>query len=481
MYTKGIKGWMKHWDFMLLGIICLNIAFTISYMIRHGLSNPYANRDYLEMAVILTLLDIVVSIMSESYKNVLKRGYYREFAMTARHVFLVLLLVTGILFATKKGEIYSRTTIYLWAAIYFGLSYILRLVWKHVLRKSRPGRRVRSLLVMTTSDRVGDVFYNISTSRYANVKIVGVVLVDESDQKKFYGVPVVADKDSVLDYVCRKWVDEVFIGLPQQHPYPGKYIDAFLEMGVTVHLELGGKGRDGCKKLVEKMGNCSVLTMTVNYATALQACMKRLVDIGAGLVGCLVTLLLCIIIGPVIYIKSPGPIFFSQTRIGKNGKPFKIYKFRSMYMDAEERKKELMAQNRVSDGMMFKLDWDPRIIGSKKLPDGTLKKGIGNYIRDWSLDEFPQFLNVLLGSMSLVGTRPPTKDEWEKYEYHHRARLAVKPGITGMWQVSGRSNITDFEEVVRLDMKYITDWSIGMDLRIIAKTVKVVLGKEGSM
>lgn len=150
-------------------------------------------------------------------------------------------------------------------------------------------------------------------------------------------------------------------------------------------------------------------------------------------------------------------------------------------MDAEERKKELMSQNKVSDGMMFKMDWDPRIIGNKILPDGTKKKGIGNYIRDWSLDEFPQFWNVLKGDMSLVGTRPPTEDEWEKYEPWHRTRLAVKPGITGMWQVSGRSNITDFEEVVKLDTQYLNNWSFALDLEILAKTVKIVLKKEGSM
>lgn len=158
-----------------------------------------------------------------------------------------------------------------------------------------------------------------------------------------------------------------------------------------------------------------------------------------------------------------------------------MYKFRSMYMDAEERKKELMAQNRVKDGFMFKLDWDPRIIGTKKLPDGTIKKGVGNYIRDWSLDEFPQFFNVLKGDMSLVGTRPPTVDEWDKYDLHHRARLAMRPGVTGMWQVSGRSNIKDFEDVVKLDTKYIREWSMGLDLRILIKTVLVVFKKEGSM
>jgi lipopolysaccharide/colanic/teichoic acid biosynthesis glycosyltransferase len=178
---------------------------------------------------------------------------------------------------------------------------------------------------------------------------------------------------------------------------------------------------------------------------------------------------------------SPGSIFFVQERVGRNGKRFKMYKFRTMYLDAEERKAELMAQNRVGDGMMFKLDYDPRIIGNRLLPDGTIKEGIGSFLRKTSLDEFPQFFNVLRGDMSLVGTRPPTMDEWEKYEPHHRARLSFRPGLTGLWQVSGRSNITDFEEVVKLDTAYIDEWSIGEDVRILARTVMVVLGNDGAM
>ena len=149
-------------------------------------------------------------------------------------------------------------------------------------------------------------------------------------------------------------------------------------------------------------------------------------------------------------------------------------------MDAEERKKELMAQNKISDGLMFKMDFDPRIIGNKILPDGTRKTGIGQFIRKTSLDEFPQFWNILKGDMSLVGTRPPTMDEWEKYELHHRKRLAIKPGLTGMWQVSGRSDITDFEEVVELDTKYIAEWCLKLDIEILVKTVMVVFRGSGA-
>ena len=150
-------------------------------------------------------------------------------------------------------------------------------------------------------------------------------------------------------------------------------------------------------------------------------------------------------------------------------------------MDVNARRKGLMEQNRVKDGMMFKPEFDPRIIGNEILPNETKKTGIGEFIRRTSLDEFPQFFNCLRGDMSLVGIRPPTVDEWEKYEFHHRARLAVKPGITGMWQVSGRSEISDFEEVVKLDTEYINHWSVGLDIRILLKTVKAVFTKDGAM
>ena len=145
-------------------------------------------------------------------------------------------------------------------------------------------------------------------------------------------------------------------------------------------------------------------------------------------------------------------------------------------MDAEERKKELMAQNKMQ-GNMFKMDNDPRIIGSEKGPG----KGIGNIIRSLSIDELPQFYNILRGDMSLVGTRPPTMDEYNQYELHHKSRLAAKPGLTGMWQVSGRSDFTDFEEIVKMDSDYIKNWNIGLDIKIILKTVLVVLGQKGSV
>ena len=194
---------------------------------------------------------------------------------------------------------------------------------------------------------------------------------------------------------------------------------------------------------------------------------KRIIDIIGGIVGSIISAPIILVTAIPLLLESPGPLIFKQQRIGKNGRVFNIYKLRSMYVDAEERKKELMKNNKMN-GHMFKMDNDPRITK------------VGRVIRKLSIDELPQFWNVVKGDMSLVGTRPPTVDEFEKYESHHKRRLSLKPGITGMWQVSGRSNIQNFEEIVALDCEYIDNWSLWLDIKIMLKTVWVVLTHKGA-
>lgn len=483
MYRKSAQGWVKHLDFILLDMVCLHLSFLLAYWVRHGITGPYRQPVYRNMALVLTLIEVLTIIFFEGFKNVLKRGYYNEFVKVVKQICLLELFATFYLFTVQGGEQFSRIVLYLMGIYYVFFSYIARICWKKFLKKRMKIEGKRSLLIITDASSVETVVLQIKNHNYESFRITGIAVTDRNMQGQIIeDVPVVAGPDDIADYVCREWVDEVFIDLPATVLLKNKLITQLREMGVVVHVKLMDQpDNDGQKQFVERIGSYTVLTSSINYARPRQLFIKRVLDIVGGLAGCMMTAVLIVIIGPMIYIKSPGPIFFSQTRVGKNGRKFQMYKFRSMYMDAEERKEELLEQNRVKDGMMFKLDWDPRIIGSKQMPDGTIKKGLGNYIRDLSLDEWPQFWNVLKGDMSLVGTRPPTVDEWEKYELHHRARLAIKPGITGMWQVSGRSNITDFEEVVKLDTRYINEWGIGLDLRILLETVKVVWRKDGAM
>lgn len=474
---------MKHVDFIVLDMICLQLAYLLAYEIRGHAAGPYETMLYRNMAIFLELADLIVIFAFDTMKSVLKRGHYVEFTVTLRHVVMVGALAVLYLFLLQQGEDYSRLTLILTFVIYAVLTYGARELLKESLHKKMKDGGERELLIVTSGDIAEEVVKNMRKNNYARYTLAGIVVVDEDwTGRSVCGVPVVASKENAPMYVCQQWIDEVLIVVSEAILYPAELVDKLTETGVTVHLNLAKlSNARGKKQFVEKVGNYTVLTTSLNYASTRQLLAKRLMDIAGGLVGCIITGIICIFVGPAIYIASPGPIFFTQERVGKNGKKFKMYKFRSMYMDAEQRKAELMKDNKLGDGKMFKLDFDPRVIGNKILPDGTHKTGIGEFIRSTSLDEFPQFFNVLKGDMSIVGTRPPLISETSLYELHHHARLAIKPGITGMWQVSGRSNITDFEEVVRLDKEYIENWNIGLDIKILLKTVLVVFKKDGSV
>lgn len=192
---------------------------------------------------------------------------------------------------------------------------------------------------------------------------------------------------------------------------------------------------------------------------------KRLLDILGALVGLIITALIGIPIAIAIKIEDGGPIFYSQIRCGVKGKTFRIWKFRSMILNAD-RLQHLV--NNQAQGSIFKNKHDPRVTR------------IGRFLRRTSLDELPQFWNVLKGDMSLVGTRPPTVSEVMQYQKHHMERLKIKPGITGEWQTNGRSSITDFEDIVLMDVSYQEKWSFLYDIKLILKTVLVVLNQEGA-
>lgn len=195
--------------------------------------------------------------------------------------------------------------------------------------------------------------------------------------------------------------------------------------------------------------------------------LKRAIDVVGASVGLAITAVLFVPLAIAVQLDNPGPILYSQIRCGVQGRTFRIWKFRSMVQNADGLKEALQSQNQAS-GHIFKIKDDPRITR------------VGKLLRKTSLDEFPQFWNVLMGDMSLVGTRPPSLDEVEKYDRRHWQRLTVKPGITGEWQANGRSSVTDFEDIVQMDLDYQAKWSVLYDLQLIFKTVWVVFNKKGA-
>ncbi len=485
MYRKRRSSWLKHFDFLILDLLCVNFSFVAAFLIKNGGDiSTFSLYETDKFIIVINIIAALVALLSKAYKNILKRGYYKELINVVKYTALILLSAEFYLFAINTYFSSAlRDTVYIMAAFTLVLDYACRILWKRILRYKLKHTGDRSMLIVTTSNIADKVVSNLKHNDLDTYVISGVVIVDKNlTGKTIKGIPVVAGADDAADYVCREWVDEVFVNVHANQEYPEKLVNKFETMGLVIHNRLVNISRVNPKRqMVERIGEYTVLTSAINSANTRQLIIKRVFDIIGGIFGCILTGIIFIFVAPMIYFQSPGPIFFKQERVGKNGKKFKLYKFRTMYLDAEERKKELMEQNRVKDGMMFKIEFDERIIGCKKLKNGKIKRGVGGWIRRLSLDEFPQFFNVLKGEMSMVGTRPPTVDEWDKYELHHRARLAIKPGITGMWQVNGRSKITDFEKVVELDTTYIREWRIALDIKILFKTVLTVFKREGSM
>ncbi|MBQ6148392.1 MAG: sugar transferase [Oscillospiraceae bacterium] len=476
MYRQRQLHLLKHWDFALLDSLMFAVASVISLYIRLGSFSFLSDRYYLGKMVETMVLSVVVGAMLKSYKSVLVRGYFVELGMTVQHVLLTGACLLSLSYFPKNSAQLSRLAFGYMMLIAVVLIYIFRNLLKCRL-KNLPVKPVdRKVLVVGTSEDVRFIKTKLKESWRLEFQVIAGA-TNEGDEVVDKDVPTVLYSlaETIL-FLENNVVDEVLFLSMSSVSYAKDLKKSCDVSGLITHTYIQGEDSTTREQVVEKLGGLSVLSSCIKIVSPNALLIKRVTDVLAGIVGLVITAFLTIILGPFIYLADPGPIFFSQIRLGENGRPFKFYKFRSMYLDAEERKSSLMQKNEMQ-GLMFKVEHDPRILGSGE--DGT-KKGIGWFIRTTSLDEFPQFWNILKGDMSLVGTRPPTVDEWEKYELHHRSRLRVKPGLTGMWQASGRSSITNFEEVVALDNQYIEHWSLSLDIKIIIRTMFNVLFRKGA-
>ena len=414
----------------------------------------------------LYMLHYVAFYFSDYNHDFFKRGQLSDLMETLKYsLFFALSISFSSFLLEEKFSISRRGMVYfllLSALLLYLENYVIRKYWRRFYYKLKGSHKI---LLITATSRIDKVLDRLLLSNDSGGELVAVSVLDRPDFQH-EKVRVVAEKD-LMAYATHEVVDEVFINLPSEKYDIGEFVSKFETMGidVTVNLNAFDLNFAGNKRIREVAG-LNVVTFSTNFYKPSHVTAKRVIDICGSLVGLLICGLVAIVLVPLIR-KDGGPAIFAQKRVGKNGRYFKFYKFRSMYVDAEERKKELMDQNTMTGGM-FKMDNDPRITP------------IGRFIRKTSLDELPQFFNVLKGDMSLVGTRPPTVDEYEQYTPEQKRRLSFKPGITGLWQVSGRSEITDFDEVVRLDVSYIDGWTIWSDIKILLKTIKVVFKRDGA-
>lgn len=470
MYRKKTSSWLKHWDFILLDLILLEVSYLLAQWLRHGTAYYREAPLYRNVFFTIAAIDLVVGLTMGSYRGILRRGYWLEAKAVAKHAIIVTVCVIVYLFAMKESSNYSRVVTFAFPIISICVLYIGRILLKKWLSKHRgPASGKRAILLIGGKKNYREIVEAFTGNPYSEFHVMGIGIIDakEDEIPNYHGFPVFCGESAIEDFAQLNWVDEALFSIPTELVLPDKLIENFGIMGITVHIKLARVADDSSNQIVEKLEGYTVLSTSINMVSTGQLIFKRTMDISGGLVGMLLTGIIFIFVAPIIYIKSPGPIFFKQVRIGKNGKKFNIYKFRSMYMDAEERKKELMSQNEM-EGLMFKMENDPRVTK------------VGKFIRKTSIDELPQFWNILKGEMSLVGTRPPTEDEFLQYEGYHRRRLNMTPGLTGLWQVSGRSDTKNFEEIVAMDVEYIDNWSLKEDIKILFKTVGVVLKGKGA-
>ncbi len=496
MYKRKLRGWSQHIDFMLLDNLCVFASLLIGFLLveKDGvLRSPF----FWRMALEAILVNLIVIIVLDTYHSVLHHSPWDEMMRLLSqtgHVVLIL-LVFRLLSQSSETDL-SKVALYA-VPLYVLSCYIMRQTYKSFLKKKHHIRNRHTLLIALETAQIPTVIPRILRSNYGTYRFIGIAIMgdDPSEEQareilrslreqypEVDTIPIVATADTLEQYLTNHWVDELYLDVSPKADLPVDLINRLMLMGITIHTALTNLDDiESRHKNVEWICGHLTITTSLGYITGRDVLLKRLMDIAGGLVGSLITVILTPFVGLAIWLSDPGPIFFKQTRIGENGKKFQMYKFRSMYMDAEARKKQIAQKSGQEDQLMFKMEHDPRIIGQKELPDGRLKKGVGGWIRDLSLDEFPQFFNVLKGDMSLVGTRPPTVDEWDRYEPFHRSRMSTRPGITGLWQVSGRSKIRDFDTVVRLDREYIESWSLKQDIYILFKTVWVVITRKGAM
>ena len=458
---------------LLLDVATVLLSSAVAFWLRfHRFWGVNTHGDQNWQMVYLCLLVVLTDIFLDLNHHFFERGKLVELFAVIRQAVIYSLSWIALMYVMHSTDQLSRLVFGYFIVFNTLLTYVVHICFKeymtHVFKYSRYSNR---LLLLTTSNRAEAILGNLEEQNEWNRVLSGIVLLDRrAAGEKINGYPVVADSENVMEYIVHNDIDEVFIACPDfaDHQELRTWVSDMEMMGIIVDVNIEAFDLvNGGKKTLNRVGKYAVVTFARNIISTRGLIMKRALDILGGLVGMVILAVATIFVAPAIKLESPGPVFFGQTRIGKNGRRFTFYKFRSMYQDAEQRKKELMAQNEVK-GLMFKMEHDPRITR------------VGRFIRKTSIDELPQFWNVLKGDMSLVGTRPPTVDEFERYEAKHKCRLSMTPGLTGMWQTSGRSDIKDFDEVVQLDMEYIDNWNILKDIKILFKTVAVVFFGKGS-
>ncbi len=456
---------------ILMDVSTICTAFWLSYQIRGQYGGLLGMQHYSwVLLVVIPLWMYLLKHFGLYYSQ--RTSSFRDLLVKLAKVHLSggIIVSSAIYLAEPHG--YSRGFFGLFITLLFFMLGTEQLVARSALRQIRQqGYNFRNILVVGTQRSAEKLIDLIELHKSWGLRIAGIIQPEEGELKReVRGQRVIGTLDSLVQVCKKNPIDEViFCSSHEECTFDiAHYMGVLDELGITVRtvLAVSFNLTDRTEFSVFH-DQIPLLTLKPTALTNEQLFVKRCIDIAGSIVGLALALLLAPFIALAIKLESPGPLFFGQTRVGLHGRTFTCWKFRTMFVDAEERKKELMHLNEMG-GAIFKIANDPRITR------------VGRFLRKTSLDELPQFWNVFKGEMSLVGTRPPTPDEVEHYENWQRKRICMKPGITGLWQVSGRNSIKDFDEIVRLDLRYMEEGNLWLDIKLLFKTVKVVFLREGA-
>ena len=434
-------------------LLTMAVSVLLAWLITDGLFGvliPYTSTDWLQTLCLLFVAFVVTFFFFDQDKNIVTRSENEEISLSLRFNIALGLVYAGCMLLAKATMLDSRYFAVTVPAVNAVLLPFSHAILKRLLIRFQRSWGMETLVgVVTTSDRAERLISEIRKDW--SRRVVGVSLLEATPaaiSTKVCGVEVKATFDDFMDWIRREALDEVYVDVPMDSGESFiPYLDEMESMGLTVHFRLPLLDRieEACcdetsaARLSRSLGRCAggnIVTMGTVELQLRDQIAKRCMDVVGAVIGCIISIPIIAVVAIPLKLESPGPLFFKQKRVGRNGRYFYIH--------------------------------DPRVTK------------VGKFIRRTSIDELPQFFDVLRGDMSLVGTRPPTVDEYKQYESHHKRRLSMKPGITGLWQVSGRSDIEDFEEVVKLDVAYIDNWSLWGDVKILFKTIYVVFAGKGA-
>lgn len=464
------------WAFLdlITVIVALLLALRLNVTVPAGTSMYTATTQHLaasprEMLLYLTWFTVCVIFFTRSYGlygPIHHRSGLHEQRMTIQGVLTSGLLLCGALYLFE-GAAVSRAIVLSTVLLSMVLLCVRRAIWRRVVyRRCRAGIETRNVLIVGAGRVAHALRHHLDSLEHLGYRFKGFVALTEREAEEDGGADVIGDVRNCLSLARSLFVDEIFFSVPADKKTVIGMVEEARQYGIDVRVVPDLYDGLAWNAPVEYVGQFPTIPLHRRDFPRGAFLLKRVLDITVSTIGLVLTAPLMIAIAVAIRLDSKGPIFYRAQRVGRKGRTFTCYKFRTMVENADRLKRDLEHMNE-RDSVLFKISNDPRITR------------LGAKLRKYSLDELPQFYNVLKGDMSLVGPRPPIANEVEKYDLSHLRRLDVLPGITGLWQVEARQD-PSFDSYISLDTAYVENWSLWLDMKILARTLGVVVVGTGS-